>query len=76
MRFVVYTLSAVLLLVLTGCAAGARTPWGNLDLKGGSGSDCSPVVAPESRSPKQDRRPAIVRPVAPVAPLAPLACLT
>jgi len=72
MRFVVYTLSAVLLLVLTGCAAGARTPWGNLDLKTGSGSSCSPVVAPESRSPKVERRVPIAPPVLPVAPLAPL----
>lgn len=79
MRRTVYTLSLLVVLFGTvGCATGARTPWGNLDVKAGSGSPCSPVVAPDARSPTLDRRVPIappVRPIAPVAPLAPQAAL-
>lgn len=70
LRQVVYTLSLLVVLIgTTGCAVAARTPWGNVDLKGGSGNPCSPVAAPESRSPKVERRVPLAPPVAPVRPL-------
>ena len=56
------------LVLLCGCATQVRTPWGNVDMKGGSGSECSPYVAPDAGAGHALRRPAPVRPVAPVAP--------
>ena len=65
-----YTLLALFALVLLcGCSTQARTPWGNLDMKGGSGSECKPWVAPDGGS---RQLPKIVRPVRPVAPVAPV----
>ncbi len=77
MRRLCYSASAALLLavaliLLSGCATQARTPWGNLDMKGGSGSECKPFVAPDAgRRQLPKIRP--VQPVQPVAPVQPIA---
>lgn len=64
---------ACVLVLLSGCAVQARMPWGNLDLKGGSGSECKPYVAPDSGAGHTLRAPVrVVRPVAPLAPVAPI----
>jgi len=61
----------VALVLLVGCSTQARTPWGNVDFKGGSGSECKPWVAPDggARQLPQMVRPRPVQPVAPVAPV-------
>jgi hypothetical protein len=65
-----FLLLLVALVFVTGCATQARTPWGNLDMKGGSGSECKPWVAPDAGSRQLPAlTPRVVRPVAPVAPV-------
>lgn len=72
-RPLLFLMLACVLVLFAGCAAQARTPWGNLDLKGGSGSECKPYVAPDSGAGHTLRAPVrVVRPVQPLAPLAPI----
>jgi len=59
----------VALVLLVGCSTQARTPWGNVDFKGGSGSECKPWVAPDGGA---RQLPQMVRPVRPLVPNAPV----
>lgn len=71
MKFLLYPLAlaagVIAALLLCGCESTARGSWGTLQIKGGSGNPCSPVAAPETRSPRGPR----LEPMTPLPPMEP-----
>jgi hypothetical protein len=71
MKFLLYPLALIAgvlsALLLCGCESTARGSWGTFQIKGGSGNPCSPVAAPETRSPRGPR----LEPMTPLPPMDP-----